>query len=967
MAGVRVGVAYIDVVPNMETFGAGLATGATAGIAKAAPSIKAALSSAMGNISGGLSKLKGVAMGLLGGGAIFAGLDMLAKKSVTYGQAVERIVATFGASKADATEFKAIVDATGGSADMVAKVLVRLDAQFTKLNASSGAGAANLMSYGLNADTLSVKAHGLVGVMDNLATAYANAADKQAFIASTLGPRGMNMAPVLDQWNQLRKGVEALGLDWAKVAPSKKQMMGFEVMQVGLQAIEVQIGTMVIPIVTKLGTALHGFIEDMTKGVNPLKAFWDNLIAGVGGFTGMLIKMFALIMGAKILSAVSLIGKGLFGLVKILVVDIPAAFVALEGTLATFGVPLLPFLGIIAAIVAAVAGLGFIFYKNWDSIKKGAGIAFDAIKHGISAAWKFLKPIADFIGKALGDAFHEISKAAVDLWHAIAPAFKALAGVFKPIWQAIQPLVEILGGALWLAFKVVAVYVRTVLAPAFRLYGVYIRDVFVPIVKVLIGVVKAVTWPLRELGKLIGVIGDTAAANASANLADFRAMVLSIGLAIKGGMAPADAFNNALAQMAMAGGATTEQLTALQVEANTLFANGTISAEEYTRISLALGHSAAQSAVEIARMTKASTAAAAAAAAVGKAWKAAWPQLAIGAQNMGLLAAASGQTGQALKAGLLAAIDTIKSDGGKAFGDFVQATEASMKSWAESIAASFSGATSNFDNLAKKSHQTMQYILADAVKEAKDQAQIAVDVQAIAKRAGTSSAAVLQYMADHGITSVRELNAVVNSSPAAFKAFQQAIKSSSDSVKAGSLPILNVANQQFMKLIDQSGVLDKMNSVIHLDHSQITSGGAALQAIIDMLGGVGAGRLTLGIVGSDGTVTPGGSGRPGDYAPTPSGSATSSRGTGSLFHNPHLALGGIVTQPMTVDVAEHGAEAVIPLDKLMGGGKRGPTQIVGDLHINWDEGIARMIAIAQDQVDEERGYQETAQRMARGA
>jgi hypothetical protein len=322
-------------------------------------------------------------------------------------------------------------------------------------------------------------------------------------------------------------------------------------------------------------------------------------------------------------------------------------------------------------------------------------------------------------------------------------------------------------------------------------------------------------------------------------------------------------------------------------------------------------------------------------------------------------------TGTALKAGLAAAIDSIATDGGKAFGDFVQSTEEAMRSWAESIAASFSGATSNFDNLAKKSHQTMQYILADAVKEARDQAQIARDVQVIAQRAGTSSAAVLQYMADHGITSVRELNAVVQSSPAAFKAFQQAIKSSADSVQAGSLPILNVANEQFMKLIDSSGVLDKLNTVIHLDHSQIDSSGKALRDIINMLGGVGGGRLTIGVTAEDGSGTPGGSGRPGDYGP----STAPTRGSvdprhRALFHH-GLALGGLVTGPIVAPLGEHGPELVLPLAGL-GGRQKGPTHVVGDLHINWDEGVARMVAIAQDEVDDERDYQESVQRMARG-
>ncbi len=299
----------------------------------------------LGQVSAGFSKLKGVAMGLFGGGALFAGLDMLAQKTVDYGLSVEKLGATFGTTTNDAAEFKAIVEATGASADMMARVLVRLEGSFTKLGASTSSSAANLKSYGLSQDMLSVKTKGLVGVMNNLADAYQNAADKQAFIASVIGPRGMAVANAIAQWTTLRTAVEKMGIVWSDVVPSQENIQKFELMQLVFKNVALTIGNELLPFITSLGMNLANFLKDVSGGRNIISAFWDNFVSKTHGATKAILLFGAALTGAKIATAAWSITTGLVGLAKVM-----GTFAS--GALATTGIVALG-----PALLSVAAGL----------------------------------------------------------------------------------------------------------------------------------------------------------------------------------------------------------------------------------------------------------------------------------------------------------------------------------------------------------------------------------------------------------------------------------------------------------------------------------------------------------------------------------------------------------------------------------------------------------------------------------
>ncbi|WP_248499801.1 hypothetical protein [Staphylococcus aureus] len=165
---------------------------------------------------------------------------------------------------------------------------------------------------------------------------------------------------------------------------------------------------------------MTGAIGKLIPGVGLLTSAFKLLTGGAGasaGAIGLLKKAFGGVGGAATKMG-PLIGRALGGI---------------GGVITRFGAMLLPLLAnpwvlAGAAIVAAIVGIGFLIYKNWDKIAEGTKKIFRGISDWLSQNWKDLLLIATgplgLLVKLFANHWDDIKSGAKKAGSAISQAFK---------------------------------------------------------------------------------------------------------------------------------------------------------------------------------------------------------------------------------------------------------------------------------------------------------------------------------------------------------------------------------------------------------------------------------------------------------------------------------------------------------------------------------------------------------------
>jgi len=229
----------------------------------------------------------------------------------------------------------------------------------------------------------------------------------------------------------------------------------------------------------------------------------------------MIVKLTALAAGLAILAGGVLAAAGVF--------------LMFAGAATFAGIALLPLLGTIALVIAAIVAIGVaIFFivkyhkEIWAFMKKVWGDAVTLFTAVGVAIWNHIgKPVSEIggwfadagraivefakeiwsgIGPSLVKVWHSIADGATKMWKAIQPALQGLKDAWPPIGEALKGAANIMGDIfMWIARRI-----RDVVIFAFqRLQGVIY--VLVAVFKVAASVIAAVLPPVLELiGKLIG-------------------------------------------------------------------------------------------------------------------------------------------------------------------------------------------------------------------------------------------------------------------------------------------------------------------------------------------------------------------------------------------------------------------------------------------------------------------------------
>lgn len=156
------------------------------------------VTSKISNLTGGLTKLAGIAAGGFGLNAVVQG-------AVNAGEAVYQLGQKYSMTAAQAGQLSAVMKFTGGDVDTAAAAIMRLDKTLTSSGDAGDKARAVMQQMGLSMTDSSGKLKPLNDQLAALAKGYqeAKAAGQgQEFIMNTLGVRGLALTKTLNNYNE---------------------------------------------------------------------------------------------------------------------------------------------------------------------------------------------------------------------------------------------------------------------------------------------------------------------------------------------------------------------------------------------------------------------------------------------------------------------------------------------------------------------------------------------------------------------------------------------------------------------------------------------------------------------------------------------------------------------------------------------------------------------------------------------
>lgn len=117
-----------------------------------------------------------------------------------------------------------------------------------------------------------------------------------------------------------------------------------------------------------------------------------------------------------------------------------------------FGAAIAVIGGLTAALIA-IPAIIYVIWRNFDTLKKVAGIVWGYIKQAASAVWQTLQSIADWIVGVFIALWPKVKQAASDVWQAMQAGWDAITDAAVSAWHGIQGAWDTLIGALQSGYR----------------------------------------------------------------------------------------------------------------------------------------------------------------------------------------------------------------------------------------------------------------------------------------------------------------------------------------------------------------------------------------------------------------------------------------------------------------------------------------------------------------------------------
>ena len=248
------------------------------------------------------------------------------------------------------------------------------------------------------------------------------------------------------------------------------------------------------PVFTALDTALAPFKNTLMTMAGQLPGLFDTVAGAIGGVLDTItegigkidFQPIATLYENHIPTLQSVVG-GLGGLFQQVFGALPGLINAIIPVISTVG-------GMFQTIFGALPQLFTVIGDTFQEI-------VTIISNGISSLdFSGLQALADAIIPALTSGFKRF-------WEIVKPAFEGLVEAFTNLWNAIQPVLQILADALMPIFEVLASFVGGIVAGVFSKLG-GIMNIFAGVIKFLTPVIKFLIDVFKKIAPVLQTVGE---------------------------------------------------------------------------------------------------------------------------------------------------------------------------------------------------------------------------------------------------------------------------------------------------------------------------------------------------------------------------------------------------------------------------------------------------------------------------
>ena len=432
------------------------------------------------DVSGRFSRMTGE-IGRLGrralvaGGAAAAGIFGIANSTADLGDDVGKTAAKLGLTNAELQELRYAGERSGVATSTLDSSMLAFTKRLGEAADGTGAAVRGYEALGLNAQALADMP--VADAMNEVADAMAqieNPTRRNAIAAQLYSRAGVGLV------NMLKDGSGGLA-DYAAAARDTGYVLSDEATaggedfkdalldtQLSLKGVKNTIGAELMPSVAEMMRNLTGWLRENRDQVKAFaREFGDRLknavpailelgrgvatfatklgelttkaAAAVGGFDNLAMVIGTLFAGKAILSVISFgvgIGKAI-GAMAAFANTLPIVATGVKALSAAFvATPI----GWIIAGIAAVAGVAYLIYKNWDWIGPWFGGLWAGIKAKAGAAWEGIKA-------AFSDGIGGVTRLLVN-WSPLGILWRGISTALSTLGIELPTTLTGLGGAL---------------------------------------------------------------------------------------------------------------------------------------------------------------------------------------------------------------------------------------------------------------------------------------------------------------------------------------------------------------------------------------------------------------------------------------------------------------------------------------------------------------------------------------
>lgn len=350
--------------------------------------IAASMAASAGHVDtlkGHVSSLKNNLVGMVGLAAGGFGLFALANSAIMAGDNVYRLSTKLRLSAGDAAGLNRILSSVGVDANSFATTITRMDRQIESAGKKGNATSNALAQFGVNLKGADGQLLPVNKQLEALADGFQKAEEagkSDEFVTNVLGPRGMELVPVLRDYKEAAEAaskVQGIGLDPKKAheAAVSLRVLKMQTSQLGLT-----MANAFLPVAEKIMPKLIKLFQGIANFAGKYKALAQSIATISGAFIGI----FAVAKAIAIIKEMYGTIKSVYKLVRAFLITNPELLLIVAAAIALALV-----LEDIYTWIQGGNSLMGDWLGSWDEFKAKAGTFFQPLIADFKKVWQFIQ------------------------------------------------------------------------------------------------------------------------------------------------------------------------------------------------------------------------------------------------------------------------------------------------------------------------------------------------------------------------------------------------------------------------------------------------------------------------------------------------------------------------------------------------------------------------------------------------